>query len=129
MWTQIVSIWLRRAKAWAVPLLSLLLVAGVIGIWWHGYSTGKSAERQVQELRTTQALLRAAREAERIREHDLKLAFEARDRETRIIREVREIRVDVPAADCRSLGPDWVREYNRALAVGSDHGWNADAVR
>ena len=116
-------------KRYAAPLLSLLLVVALGGIWWHGYATGKSAERQVQELRTAQALLRAATEAERIREHDLLLAFEARDRETQIIRYIREIRVDVPAADCRSLGPEWVREYNRALAVGSDPGGNADAVR
>ena len=117
------------AGRWLLPAAISLVVVGLGGSWWHGYQTGKSAERQTQELRTAQALLRQATEAERIREHDLLLAFEARDRETRIIREVREIRVDVPATDCRSLGPEWVREYNRALAVGSDHGGNADAVR
>ena len=117
------------AGRWLLPAGLALAVVAAGGSWWHGYAMGKSAERQVQDLRTAQALLRQAAEAERIREHDLRLAFEARDRETRIIREVREVRVDVPAADCRSLGPDWVREYNRALAVGSDHGWNADAVR
>ena len=121
--------WLLLAKPWLLPTAALLVDAAAGGSWWHGYQTGKSAERQVQELRTAQALLRQAAEAERIREHDLKLAFEARDRETQIIREVREIRVDVPATDCRALGADWVREYNRALAVGADTGGRTDAVR
>ena len=87
--------------------------------------TGKSAERQVQELRTAQALLRAAAEAERIREHDLLLAMEARDRETRIIERIRTVHVDVPAADCRDLGPDWVREYNRAIEAANTGGADA----
>ena len=117
------------AGRWLLPAGLALAVVAAGGSWWHGYSTGKGAERQTQDLHTAQALLRAATEAERIREHDLKLAFEARDRETRIIREVREIRVDVPATDCRHLGDDWVREYNRALAVGADLGGRTDAVR
>lgn len=121
--------WLLIVKRYATTLLSGLLVAGVIAIWWHGYTTGKTSERQVQDLRTAQALLRAATEAERIREHDLLLAFEARDREQTIIERVRTIRVDVPATDCRALGADWVREYNRALAVGADRSGDADAVR
>jgi hypothetical protein len=33
------------AKKWATPLLSLLLVAGVAGIWYHGYQTGQDRER------------------------------------------------------------------------------------
>jgi len=117
------------AARWLLPTLMALAVAGLGASHWFAYTTGMKAERQVQELRTAQSLLRAATEAERIREHDLKLAFEARDRETRIVREVREVRVDVPAADCRHLGPEWVREYNRALAVGADSGGRADAVR
>jgi hypothetical protein len=110
-------------------VVSLFIVGVLAGTWSLGNYMGTKSERTAQELRTAQALLRQATEAERIREHDLRLAFEARDRETRIIREVREIRVDVPAADCRALGADWVREYNRALAVGSDSGGRADAVR
>ncbi len=116
-------------KRFLGPSLVLLAVAALGGSYWYGHRTGTISEREAQELRTAQTLLRAAREAERIREHDLRLAFEARDRETRIIREVREIKVDVPAADCRSLGDDWVREYNRALAVGADTGGRTDAVR
>ena len=118
---------LMRAFAgrWLVPALLVLAVAAIGGSWWSGYTTGKSAERQVQELRTAQALLRAAAEAERIREHDLLLAMEARDRETRIIERVRTVRVDVPAADCRDLGPDWVREYNRAIEAANTGGADA----
>ena len=117
--------WLLLAKPWLAPTLALLVGAAVGGSWWHGYQTGKSAERQVQELRTAQALLRAATEAERIREHDLRLAFEARDRETRVVERVRTVRVDVPATDCRDLGDDWVREYNRAIAASRAGGDDA----
>ena len=107
------------AGRWLLPAGLALAVVAVGGSWWHGYATGKSVERQVQDLRTAQALLRAATEAERIREHDLLLAMEARDREVQIIERIRTVRVDVPAADCRDLGDDWVREYNRAIAAAS----------
>ena len=113
------------AGRWLLPALMALVVVGIGAGWWHGYSTGKGAERQVQELRTAKALLRAAAEAERIREHDLLLVMEARDRETQIIERIRTVRVDVPAADCRDLGADWVREYNRAIAAANTGGADA----
>ena len=37
------------ARRYATPLLSALLVAGVIGIWWHGYTTGTTAERAAHQ--------------------------------------------------------------------------------
>jgi hypothetical protein len=113
------------AGRWLAPALLALAVVTIGGSWLHGYTTGKSAERQVQELRTAQALLRAAAEAERIREHDLLLVMEARDRETRIVERIRTVRVDVPAADCVDLGRDWVREYNRAIETANTGGTDA----
>ena len=57
-------------KRYATPLLSALLVAGVIGIWWHGYQTGMDRERFAQTeamaaLRTESEALADELEAER----------------------------------------------------------------
>lgn len=87
--------------------------------WWHGHHTGKTGERQVQELKTAQSLLRAAQEAERIREHDIKLIMEARDRETKIIETIRTIRVDVPTPECVDLGDEWLRQYNNVIEAAN----------
>ena len=102
-------------KKWIGPAIVVAVVVLAGSMWVWGYSTGKSAERQVQELRTTQALLRAAQEAERIREHDLKLVMEARDRETTIIERIRNVPVTVPTPGCADLGDEWLRQYNDVI--------------
>lgn len=106
-------IWLL--KKWVAPaiVVAVVIIAGSMWLW--GYSTGKSGERQVQELRTAQTLLRVAQEAERIREHDLKLVMEARDRETTIIERIRNVPVTVPTPDCADLGDEWLQQYNSVI--------------
>lgn len=99
--------------------LPFILVVAVGFLWWHGYNTGKTVESQAQELRTAQVLLRAAQEAERIREHDLKLVMEAREIETRIIERIRTVDVHVPTPDCIDLGDGWLREYNRVIEAAN----------
>lgn len=114
--------WALKAAKPAFWVAIAALLAALVGVWWHGYATGKSAERTAQEVRMAQALVRAAQEAQRIRDQDIALMMEARDRETRIIERIREVRVDVPTPDCRDLGTDWVREANRAIAAARDSG-------
>ena len=106
-------------KKWVGPAIVVAVFVFAGSMWVWGYSTGKSAERQVQELRTTQALLRAAQEAERIREHDLKLVMEARDRETTIIERIRTVDVHVPTPDCVDLGDEWLHEYNDVIEAAN----------
>jgi len=100
--------------------LPYIVITALLGTLSFGYFYGKSVERQVQELRTAQSLLRAADESERIREHDIKLIMEARDRETQIIERIRTVNVHVPTPDCTDLGSEWVREYNRAISAAKD---------
>lgn len=100
-------------KRFVTPLLA---VAALGGAYWYGVQT----ERTAQELKSAQVLLRAAREAERIREHDIKLIMEARDRETKIVERIRTVNVSVPTPDCVDLGNDWVREYNKAISAATD---------
>jgi hypothetical protein len=95
-------------KKWVVPAIVVVLVGSA---WWHGHSTCKSAE----ELRTAQVLLRAAQEAERIREHDLKLVMEARDRETTIVERIRNVPITVPTPECTTLGDEWLQQYNDVI--------------
>jgi hypothetical protein len=100
-----------------VPYIVVVVLGATLAF---GYFYGKSTERQAQELRTAQSLLRAAEEAERIREHDIKLIMEARDRETQIIERIRTVNVHVPTPDCTDLGAEWVREYNKAISAATD---------
>lgn len=102
-------------KKWFGPAIVVAVVVLAGSMWVWGYSTGKGVERQVQELRTTQALLRAAQEAERIREHDLKLVMEARDRETTIVERIRNVPVNVPTPECTTLGDEWLQQYNDVI--------------
>jgi hypothetical protein len=106
-------------KKWVGPALGVAVIVILSGLWFHGYSTGKSSERQVQELRTAEILLRAAQEAERIREHDLKLVMEARDRETRIIERIRTVDIHVLTPECVDLGDEWLHEYNDVIEAAN----------
>jgi hypothetical protein len=108
---------LKMVLSRSVPYIVVVVFGATL---MFGYFYGKSAERQVQELRTAQSLLRAAEEAERIREHDIKLIMEARDRETRIIERIRTVNVHVPTPDCTDLGVEWVREYNKAISAATN---------
>lgn len=107
-------------KAFVLPAVSVALVAGLGFTHYWMYSTGKTAERTVQELRMAQALHRAAAEAEAIREHDIEILMGARDRGNRIIERIRTIQIEVPTPDCSDLGPEWLREFNRAIAIAND---------
>jgi hypothetical protein len=102
-------------KKWVGPALGVAVIVIFSGLWFHGYSTGKSSERQVQELRTAEILLRAAQEAERIREHDLKLVMEARDRETTIVERIRNVPINIPTPECTTLGDEWLQQYNDVI--------------
>jgi hypothetical protein len=104
---------------WLAPLLITAAIAGLSASHVWAFYSGKKAERQVQEIKTAQALIRAASEAERIREHDLELAMGVRDREIRIVERIREVRVDVPTPNCERLGSDWVLEANKAVSAAS----------
>jgi hypothetical protein len=108
---------LKLAVSKFVPYIVIFVFGATL---MFGYFYGKNVERQVQELRTAQSLLRAAEEAERIREHDIKLIMEARDRETKIIERIRTVNVHVPTPDCSDLGVEWVREYNKAISAATD---------
>ncbi len=99
------------------PLVVVTLVVSLGSSHLLAYRQGKTAERTVQELRTAQALQRAAREAERIRDQDLAILTGARDRETILRERIREVRIDVPTPDCRDLGADWLRAANQAIAA------------
>lgn len=104
-------------KPLLLPLSVTILVASLGASHLWAYRQGKQAERTVQEARTTQALLRAAHEAERIRDQDLALLTGARDRETILRERIREVRIDVPTPDCRDLGTDWLHAANQAIAA------------
>lgn len=99
---------LKRVFPW-------LMVAFFIATFSTGYYLGGEAEQQVQELRTSKILLRAAQEAERIREHDIKLIMEARDRETTIVERIRNVPVNVPTPECTTLGDEWLQQYNDVI--------------
>jgi len=106
-------------KKWLIPAGVSLLIVAFGASNWFSYNQGKDNVRQAQELQTAKTLLRVAREAEAIREHDLKLVMEARDRETTIIERIRTVKVDVPTPDCPDLGNEWLREYNRAIEAAN----------
>ena len=98
-------------KKWLIPAgVSLLIVTFAVSNWFS-YNQG----RQAQELQTAKTLLRVAREAEAIREHDLKLVMEARDRETTIVERIRNVPVNVPTPECTTLGDDWLQQYNNVI--------------
>lgn len=107
---------------WLLPIAIGVAVVGLGSSHLWMYQSGKKAERQAQELRLAQSLLRAAVEAERIRSQDISFLMESRDREIQIIREIRTVRVDVPTPECVDLGPDWVREANKAIAASNLRG-------
>lgn len=100
--------------------LPYVVVLGGIIIFSSGLYIGTSQERTKQELKRLDILVRVAQEAERIREHDIKLIMEARERETQIIERIRTVNVAVPTPDCTDLGDEWVREYNRAISAATD---------
>lgn len=106
-------------KAIGFPLVFFALVAGLGFTHYWTYSQGKTAERAVQELRLAQALRRAAEQAQEIRDQDIQVLMGAKERETRIVERIRTVQVDVPTPDCSDLGTEWMREFNRALAIAN----------
>jgi len=74
-------------KRYATPLLSALLVAGVIGVWWHGYQTGQTRAEVVQ-FRAIEALReRAATLADELEVARGERKIEYRDRIRTVYRE------------------------------------------
>lgn len=102
-------------KKWLLPAGITILVVAFGASNWFSYHQGKDGAEQAQELRTAKTLLRVAREAEAIREHDLKLVMGARDRETTIIERIRTVEVNVPTPDCTDLGDEWLQQYNSVI--------------
>ena len=102
-------------KKWLIPAGVSLLIVAFGASNWFSYNQGKDNVRQAQELQTAKTLLRVAREAEAIREHDLKLVMEARDRETTIVERIRNVPVNVPTPECTTLGDDWLQQYNNVI--------------
>jgi hypothetical protein len=126
-WSASLRIGSLLARYWAPVLIATAFVAlGAASVWV--YSQGRQHERAVQERERMEALLAMAAEAQRIRDQDMSVLMGAVQREVVIRERIREVRVDVPTPDCRSLGDDWVREANKAIAAASTGG-AADAVR
>lgn len=110
---------LSLIKTFAIPVVTIALVGGLGFTHYWTYSKGKTAERTVQELRMAQSLRRAAEQAQKIRDEDINVLMGAKERETRIVERIRTIQIEVPTPDCSDLGPEWLREFNRAIAIAN----------
>jgi hypothetical protein len=107
-------------KKIAVGVLVSSVFIGLGGSHYWAYNKGKVAERTVVELRMYDALRKQAAESERIRDEDIQIMLSREGEEKRIVERIREVRVNVPTPECTDLGPEWLREYNRAISATTD---------
>jgi hypothetical protein len=89
---------LFSVKRYATPLLSALLVAGVIGIWWHGYTMGKERQRLVMLDAVDQARIAQERLADELEQAKADRRIVYRDR-IRYVDRVIDDCADVPVPD------------------------------
>jgi len=89
---------LFSVKRYATPLLSALLVAGTIGIWWHGYTTGQERQRLVMINAVDQARIAQERLADELEQAKADRRIVYRDR-IRYVDRVIDGCADVPVPD------------------------------
>jgi len=98
-------------KKYATPLLSALLVAGVIGIWLHGYQMGKTVQEAAHSDAMDELREQAATLADELETVQSQRRIEYQDR-------VRTVYVEPDSSGCANVAiPVGVRD---ALGGSSD---------
>ena len=105
------------SKKVLIPAFIALLIALLTFTHHYAYSMGSKNEELKQSVVRYQLLQAQAIESQRIRDKDIEFLMEARDKEITIIERLQEIFIEVPTPDCKSLGDDWLREYNKSIGV------------
>jgi hypothetical protein len=105
---------------WRAQIAAGLLAAALVataGVWWHGYRTGKVAERTALELRHNQAMQRARDQQEALADE----LERAKGQRTIVYRDrVRTVQVAADPSGCGDVPiPDSVRDALTAPGGGT----------
>ena len=95
---------LSTAKRWLLPLAISLVVVGLGGSWWHGYTTGKTAERAAHQSALEAERAKQARLVDELEQAQMAQRIVYRDR-------VRVVEREADPSGCADVGvPDRVRD-------------------
>ena len=106
---------LMAKKAKLLPFAAVAFITALGASHFFMYQKGKENERVAAAERIILALEEQRKNIERIHKQEMALVESQFRTEQIIVERIREVEVFVDTPMCEDLGPDWLREYNRAI--------------